>query len=225
MSTFERLISRAKPQMQAGGAQATLSEVFPETACDAAAIGFVMSCLGPGHGPILWVQDRLSLKEAGRPYMAGLGTDRPVIRGDVTRPVDVLVAMEDGLRCKGLSAVIGEVWGDPPALSFTATKRLVLRAEAGAVPCWLVRRAASPDLSAARDRWRVGSLSSAPHPDDAQAPGDPRWRVELFRSRQSRPGVWEAIYDRSADRVRLAAPLRDGSLAEDDGAVGQSRAR
>ncbi len=197
----------------------TLAEVFPVTPTDAAGIGFVLSRLPRTNAPILWVQDRLSRKEAGRPAVAGLPRDRPVIMVDLSRAADVLWAMEDGLRCRSLGAVIGEVWGDPPALDFTATKRLALRAEAADVSCWLIRRAASPDLSAARDRWRVASLPSAPHPHDAQAPGHPRWALDLFRSRRAKPGQWVATYDRAADRVDLAAPARDRAVEPRDGAV------
>ena len=136
----------------------TLSEAFCDTVIDASVVGFVLSRLPRTDAPILWVQDRLSRKEAGRPYLAGLATPRPIISVDLSRAADVLWAMEDGLRCKALGAVIGEIWGDPPALDFTATKRLAMRSEAAGVPCWLVRRAASPNLSAARDRWRVASL-------------------------------------------------------------------
>lgn len=192
-----------------------LSDVFPATVTDAGAIGFILSHIPANAGPILWVQDRLSRKESGCPYLPGLGLRRQILNVDLSRPADVLWAMEDGLRCKGMSAVIGEIWGDPPALSFTATKRLAMRSEQGGVPCWLIRRAASPDLSAARNRWRVASLPSSLHPDDPQAPGNPRWRVDLFRSRLSKPGEWVATYDRAADRVDFSALLRDGALAED----------
>ncbi len=199
----------------------TLSEAFPETVTDAAAIGFVLARLPRTTAPILWVQDRLSRKEAGRPYLAGIGTDRPLIMVSLSRAADVLWAMEDGLRCKALGGVIGEVWGDPPALDFTATKRLAMRSEAADVPCWLIRRAASPDLSAARDRWRIASLPSAPHPHDAQAPGLPRWSLDLFRSRRSKPGQWVATYDRAADRLDLSAAVRDGTLAAGHGTARQ----
>ncbi len=202
----------------------TLSEAFPETATDAAAVGFVLARLPRTTAPILWVQDRLSRKEAGRPYLAGIGTDRPLIMVSLSRAADVLWAMEDGLRCKALGGVIGEVWGDPPALDFTATKRLAMRSEAADVPCWLIRRAASPDLSAARDRWRIASLPSAPHPHDAQAPGLPRWSLDLFRSRRSKPGQWVATYDRAADRLDLSAAIRDGTLATGHGTAGQRAA-
>ncbi len=202
----------------------TLSEAFPETATDAAAVGFVLARLPRTTAPILWVQDRLSRKEAGRPYLAGIGTDRPLIMVSLSRAADVLWAMEDGLRCKALGGVIGEVWGDPPVLDFTATKRLAMRSEAADVPCWLIRRAASPDLSAARDRWRIASLPSAPHPHDAQAPGLPRWSLDLFRSRRSKPGQWVATYDRTADRLDLSAAIRDGTLATGHGTAGQRAA-
>lgn len=202
----------------------TLSEAFPAAPADASVMGFVLSRLPRTNAPILWVQDRLSRKEAGFPALAGMGADHPLIMVDLSRAADVLWAMEDGLRCRGLGAVIGEVWGDPPTLDFTATKRLAMRAEAAGVACWLIRRAASPDLSAARDRWRIASLPSAPHSHDPQAPGAPRWALDLFRSRRTQPGQWVASYDRAADRVHLAAPVRDRTLEPRDGAAGERAA-
>ena len=202
----------------------TLSEIFSDTVTDAACIGFLLARLGNGHAPLLWVQDRVSRKEAGRPYLAGFNVTRPVILVDLSRAIDVLWAMEDGLRCKALGAVIGEIWGDPPALSFTATKRLALRSEASNVPCWLIRRAASPDLSAARDRWRVGSVPSASHIYDAQAPGLPQWSLDLFRSRRFKPGQWVAHYDSEADRLNITAPICDGAMAAHKRPAGQRTA-
>ena len=201
----------------------TLSEAFPAVPTDASAIGFALSRLPRTDAPVLWVQDRLSRKEAGRPMLAGLRTTRPIIMVDLSRAADVLWAMEDGLRCRSLAAVIGEIWGDPPVLDFTATKRLAMRAEAAGVSCWLIRRAASPDLSAARDRWRISTLPSAANPHDAQAPGAARWSLDLFRSRRRKPGQWVATYDAPSDRVHFAAPVRDRTLEPRDGA-GRERA-
>ena len=195
----------------------TLSEVFPVSATDGSALGFVLSMIPRTQAPILWVQDHMSQTEAGRPYLPGLMTQRPVIQITLTRTADALWAMEEGLRCAALSAVIGEVWGDAPALDFTATKRLAIRAEASKRPCWLVRRGTTPNLSAARNRWRVASLPSLAHPHDPLAPGDPRWHLDLFRSRLINPGTWVASYDRAADRIGFSAAFRDGALAESDG--------
>jgi protein ImuA len=198
----------------------TLSEVFCVTSTEASVSGFVMSAIPVTDAPMLWVQDHLSQMESGRPYLPGLGTQRQVLHLTLPRAADVLWAMEEGLRCTSLAVVIGEVWGTPPVLDFTATRRLATRSEASNLPCWLIRRGASPDLSAARNRWRVASLPSLPHPHDPQAPGSPRWQVELFRSRQAQPGTWVATYDRAADRVDFSAPSRDGTLADGDAAAG-----
>lgn len=197
----------------------TLAEVFPSHPSDASATAFMLSRLPRTNAPILWVQDRLSRKEAGRPLLAGIGLQHPLIMVDLSRAADVLWAMEDGLRCRALAAVVGEVWGDPPALDFTATKRLAMRAEAADVSCWLIRRAASPNLSAARDRWRIASLPSATHPHDAQSPGDPRWALDLFRSRRSKPGQWVATYERAADRLHLIVAAGDRAVDTRDGAA------
>ena len=173
---------------------ATLSEVFSPRAIDAAAVGFVLAHLDTAK-PVLWIQDRLSRKETGRPHLRGLPRPIEIIHVDANRPVDVLWAMEEGLRCPAFGAVLGEVWGDPAVLDFTATKRLALRSEAHRIPAWLIRRAATAGLSAARNRWRVASLQSLKHPWDSRAPGAPVWEADLFRSRWGKTGRWVAQYD------------------------------
>ena len=84
--------------------------------------------------------------------------------------------MEEGLRCSGLSGVIGELWGDPAALDFTATRRLAVAAERSRVPCWLVRLGGTANLSGARMRWRIASM-----PEHRQS-------IRSARSRVLRPG-------------------------------------
>jgi protein ImuA len=200
---------------------ALLSEAFAETAWDAAVLGFVLARLPADARPVLWVQDRVSRQQTGQPCLAGIGAQRPIILVSLSRPVDVLWALEEGLRCRALGAVIGEIWGDPAVVDFTATKRLALRAEAAGVPCWLIRRAAHPQLSAARDRWRIGARPSAPHPHDPLAPGAARWALDLFRSRQRQPAAWMATYDRAADRIDLVAATGAGTLDAGDGAARQ----
>ncbi|QQA44929.1 hypothetical protein FHY64_04295 [Pelagovum pacificum] len=191
ISPTDLLRARATP---AEPPPATLAEVFAEAASDGAATGFVIAQL-PADRPVLWIQDRLSRRECGIPYLAGFPRSTEMLRLDVSRPVDVLWAMEQALGCPSLGAVVGEVWGDPPVLDFTATKRLALRSEAHGVACWLMRRAAQPALSAARERWRLASLPSATDPYDSRAPGTAFWRAELFRSRFRPPTTWVARHD------------------------------
>jgi protein ImuA len=86
--------------------------------------------------------------------------------------------------------VIGEVWGDPRALDFTATRRLAVAAERSGVPAWLVRLGGTANLSGARMRWRVASAPSEENLLDPRAPGAAAWDAELFRARGVAPGQW-----------------------------------
>jgi protein ImuA len=188
-------------------------DMFPATPEDAGSVGFLVASLTARAGPILWVRDRMTGAEAGRLYLPQrLGLR--MLDVSLSRAVDVLQAMEDGLSSGALGAVVGEMWGEPKGLTFTATKRLALRSEAHGVPCWLIRHGAVANLSAARNRWRVASLPSAPNTDDPAAPGDPRWQVELFRSRTQPPGTWIARYDRAGDRLRFMPASDDSAQAD-----------
>lgn len=197
----------------------TLSDVFAKSACDGGVTSFVLAHLRHKTRSVLWVQDHVCAKEAGALYVPGLRQTWPVLQVRASRAQDVLFAMEEGLRCQDIAAVVGEIWGTPKALDFTASKRLMMRSEAAGIPCWLIRRNAEPSLSAARDRWWVSSLPSAAHPYDLRAPGRSRWQAELFRSRRTKPGSWVVSYDRAADRLDFSAQFRDGAVAEATGAV------
>ncbi|WP_299814817.1 hypothetical protein [uncultured Jannaschia sp.] len=204
------------------------TEAFATTR-DGSGTGFVLAQIeanlaaagrGRGRGPILWVQDRRATQEAGLPCLRGIaatGLGMPILRVGARGAAEALWAMEEGLECAALSAVVGEVWGNPKALDFTATKRLALRAARSGVPVWLLRQDAAADLSVAPERWRLVSAASEANPLDARAPGEARWLAELFRSRRRTPGIWMAGHDRAAHRVDLAAPLRDGPVGAGGG--------
>ena len=196
-------------------ARAELVELFADFR-DAGAVGFALSRIAAG-GRVLWVQERMAALETGRPFGQGCegfgcAMDRLVLAcSRNTR--DLLWAMEEGLRCSSLSAIVGEAWGNARALDFTASKRLAMRAERQGVPVFLLRYNAARDLSAARQRWNIRSLPSAPHPHDAKAPGAPRWQAELFRARDTRPGQWTVQYDRAAHRLDLVPAFRNPAVA------------
>ncbi|WP_232367282.1 recA-like protein [Altererythrobacter lutimaris] len=141
---------------------------------------------------VLWVQDRAAIRLNGRPYRAGLpdNLQRRIIHVDAETPEDALFALEEGLRCRDLMFVIGEIAGNPRALDFTASRRLSLTAEQHGVPLWLVRLDAQSDLSSARMRWRAAAHPSSSPRWNSAAPGAPAWQAELFRARSHPPGQW-----------------------------------
>jgi protein ImuA len=74
--------------------------------------------------------------EGGGPYgpgldLFGLASARLLVVR-VPKPVDVLFAMEEALRCRALACVIAEMSGDGVAADLTATRRLTLAARDGA---------------------------------------------------------------------------------------------
>jgi protein ImuA len=188
----------------------TLSELFSAHPRDGGWAGFLLAQIGTSK-PILWVQDRMAILESGRIHPPGLPTS-DLIHVEARDARDALWAMEEGVRCAALSCVIGELWGDPKALDFTATRRLAVAAERSGVPCWLVRLGGTANLSGARMRWRIASASSLTNPLDPRASGSPAWDAELFRARGSPPGRWSVAHE--ADRFHLVAASGDRALGE-----------
>lgn len=178
---------------------------------------------------VLWVQDRAAIRLGGRPCLAGLPPDlrHRLIHVAAATPEDALFALEEGVRCRDLACVIGEIAGNPRALSFTASRRLSLAAERHGVRLWLVRLDAEPGLSSARMRWRVRAAPSPPPRWNAAAPGRAAWHAELFRARAHAPGEWILCDDKAglvlapthapaittSDPVGVARPTVGRSLA------------
>ncbi|HEX5258201.1 MAG TPA: hypothetical protein VFW35_05405 [Sphingomicrobium sp.] len=188
----------------------TLSELFAATPRDCGWTGFLLPQLDTAR-PLLWVQERMAILESGRIYPPGLPTAN-FIHVEARDARDALWAMEEGLRCSALSAVIGEIWGDPRALDFTATRRLAVASEQSGVPCWLVRLGGTADLSGARMRWRIASEPSLINDLDPKAPGLPAWDAELFRARGMPPGRWTLAHE--ANSIHLVTPPGDRALGE-----------
>lgn len=168
----------------------------------------------PKH--ILWISRWGDLYP---PALVALGLDpgRFIMVRAKAEP-DLLWAMEEGLRCNRLAAVVGEVEG----LDRLAGRRLQLAAEASlengaGVTAFALHRRFRPrrrgrDASAALSRWRVTAARSN-DTEDATFIGRPRWRLDLLRCRGAAPGSWQVEWDNAACGFSLAPALRDGSLA------------
>src|SRR5215831_8708998 len=92
---------------------------------DGAALGFCAALLGRlvAAGPVLWCQPQLDLYAPG---LAACGLDPArLVVVMAARQADRLWALEEGLRCRALAAVLGELDNLDP----TAARRLQLAAE------------------------------------------------------------------------------------------------
>jgi protein ImuA len=201
------------PRWRPGLGGARHSEVFAsarEASGAAAALALAMDGLELGQRSVLWVQDAAALRLGGRPYRTGLPEPlrHRLIHVAAKSPEDMLFALEEGVRCRDLAFVIGELAGNPKALDLTSSRRLSLAAEKHGVPLVLVRLDAARDLSSARMRWEVRSAPSLSPRWNTFAPGVPGWHAELFRARGHTPGEWILRDDGhvlAADRI---APQR-----------------
>lgn len=201
--------------LPAGGlASGVLHEVAgsPDLADDASATIFLAGILARLDGPVVWC---LRWRDLFAPalHLAGLHPDR-VIHVEAGSDTNVLLAMEECLRHRGIAGVVGEL----TRYSTTASKRLQLAAEASGVTAFVFRRACRVDAvaegTAAVTRWRI-----AASPSEAlgiPSLGRPRWNVMLERVRGGDPRSWIVEGCDAQGRIGLPAALVDRPAAAED---------
>jgi protein ImuA len=172
-----------------------------------AASGFAMGLArrAAEDRPIVWIRQDFLDVETGRLHPPGLlehGIDpHRVLVVRARDATEVLRAAGEAVRCPALGAVIVAPWGRAPAVDLTASRRLLLAAEASGVLTLMLRVAAEPAPSAALTRWQVEAAPSRPL--EANAPGYPAFAATLLRHRGGlgeRRFVME--WDRDAARFR-----------------------
>jgi len=176
-----------------GLARGQLHEVYAGEAADAAAaIGFaVAQALAAGALPLLWIRTEAAEGRTGRMLAGGLadlGLSPDALMLVVTADEPALLrTAADAARCAGLGTVLIESWGRAPGLDLTATRRLMLGAEASGATVLSIRLDAEPVPSAAATRWRVAAAGSTVMPADA--PGWPAFEIECLRRRGAPAGA------------------------------------
>ncbi|HVU97903.1 MAG TPA: hypothetical protein VHE34_21915 [Puia sp.] len=158
----------------------------------AATGGFVAALLAPlmrDGGVGIWIGTRRTVFP---PALKRFGVDPDkIVFVDLAREKDAIWAMEEALKCEGLAAVVGEIRD----LDFTASRKLQLAVEKSRVTGFLVRhQPRNLGTVAAVARWRVGLLASEPE-GEMPGVGFPRWKVELLKVRNGRPGEWIAEWN------------------------------
>lgn len=173
-------------------------------ALDGAATGFcsvLLARLAADGRSVLWVCPQDDLYGPGLIHF-GLRPER-LILVRAHRPAEILWAIEEALRCRGLAAVLGEVSG----LSLAASRRLQLAARKSGVTALLLRHRAEAPINTAVTRWRVVAASG----NDARLMS--RWTVDLVRCRgllhgeEGYVGRWLVAWEK--DRLAVVPDLRD----------------
>ncbi len=178
-----------------GGGLATgaLHELCGEQASDhssTSAFALMLACRAAGPDkPILWVREDKGARFHGGLYAPGmveLGIDPDrVILIQAPDTLACLRAASDILGCMALGAVVIEPWGEAKKLDLTASRRLVLAAEASGVAAFVLRESATSFASAASTRWMIAAAPSAALPGNA--PGHITLALSLTRHRGGVP--------------------------------------
>jgi protein ImuA len=110
--------------------------------------------------------------------------------------------MEEALRCRAISAVIGEMRHG--TLDAVAVRRLSLTAADSGALALLLRAKPGADASTAATRWIVGAAPSS-HRHSFEF-GAPRFTVHLTRNRRGPTGSWILEWSDTDERFVPAAP-------------------
>ena len=225
----ERLIGIAAPINRAlGGGLAcgALHELAPAAPLHlGAACGFGLALAARASGDrrqVLWIATDFAAGEGGGPYGPGLDlfglASARLLMLRVLKPVDVLWAMEEALRCRALACVIAEMTGEGAVADLTATRRLALAAREGVSAQnsglgLLIRHKITDMPSAAATRWEIAPALS--QPDAYGGIGRARFDLSLCKNRRGPSGRWTIEWDhherafQPALSVGVAAPALD----------------
>ena len=189
---------------------------------DGAALSFAAHLLGRfgtmRAGTLLWCRRPSGVFDAP-PYAAALSAwfdPARLLMVTVRRDEDLFWAMEEGLRCPGMAAVLGET----RATDLTAGRRLSLAAEKSGVPTLLLRSQPAPPQSVCTTRWRIASAPSRSTPGLTDL-GNPRWLIELRRNRFGTPSVtetpsWLLEWNDETHCLSVVSQALHGSTRESD---------
>lgn len=175
-----------------GFPQGALHEFFaaqPESF--SASIGFVSGLLSAIHktGFILWIS---AARQVFPPALKAFGIDPArIVFVDLPTERHIPWAIEEALKCTGISAVVGQM----KSLDFLTSRRFQLAAERSQLSGFLLRTSPiTTEPTACVSRWKISAMNSVSMEDESgvlPGLGFPKWNVELMRMRNGNPCTWE----------------------------------
>jgi protein ImuA len=218
-----------------GLAHSALHEIVPaKQAALPAALGFVVAVLarltsrvnvwtsphdfppsslqhGGREKKVVFVIPAYARRQCGRLSGQGLnnlGFDpRRAIMVETAHRQDTLWAVVEALRSSAPQAVAALI----DRLDLKISQKLHFAAVEAGLPLLLLRPLQTLESSAAATRWRVAAAPAARDRFGSYARA--RWRLQLERCRNGRPGEWVVEYDHVAHRFSLVAALADLSFS------------
>lgn len=199
---------QAFPHGLAGNALHEIVAQNPGATMAASGFALALACrMATRQRPVVWIEEERAEVEHGGLYPPGLaafGIDPAALL--IIRCPDakqVLKAANDALETGNgrahLSAVVTSVTGQPKCLDLTASRRLLLAAEAAGLAVLLLKSHPSGQSSAAVSRWRIAPAPS--RSSGANAPGNPTFSAVLERNRHGTCGQW--IMEWNNDRLEF----------------------
>ncbi len=166
----------------------------------AASCGFIGALLGKlmqNDGICIWIG---SIQTVFPAAIKSFGVDpASIVFVSMKRERDVLWAMEEALKCHGITAVLAEIH----QLDFIQSRRLQLAVEKSRVTGFILQH--NPKILLATNcaaRWKVTSLPSQSD-DGLPGIGYPCWEVELLKVRNGNPAKGQIIWSPQGFRTFL----------------------
>ena len=170
----------------------------------AASAGFICSLAGAlleKGGECIWITRNRLIFPPGLAVF-GLPAHR-IVFCEMRSEKHLLWAMEEVLRCKGVTSVIAEI----SDIGYTASLRLQLAIDESRVTGLLLRQTTKqPQPIASAARWRISPAPSRSPIPELTRVGYPRWSVQLEKVRNGRPGNW--LLEWRAGRLQPVHPAQ-----------------
>ena len=148
-------------------------------------IAGILSSLLQKRGAAIWISASQIIFP---PALVSFGIEpSQIIFIHLKKQKEILWTIEEALKCEGLAAVVGEI----ASMDLAVSRRLQLATEQSRVTGFLLRNNPKhAGTTACTCRWRIQPLQSETE-NDLPGVGFARWKVELLKVRNGRPGKWE----------------------------------